>query len=102
MSSICSRVKVICGIVSCGDRKKARSEYWVIEGSAASSGNVGAAKFRDSRSGRVLWHSAHHFSANSFPATASADAPFKAAIAIEIATAKPAPIALRLLIKSSI
>jgi hypothetical protein len=37
-----------------------------------------------------------------FSATASADALSEAAIAIEIAAAKPAPIAIRLLIKSSI
>jgi len=42
MSSISSGVRVIWGIVSCDDRNNARSEYAVIEASAASSENVGA------------------------------------------------------------
>src|SRR6516162_1084729 len=61
-------VSVTVGIVSCGDRSSARSEYSVIEGSAANSGNVGAARFGESRSARMPWHSTHHFSAKSFPA----------------------------------
>jgi hypothetical protein len=46
MSSICSGVKVMCGIVSCGDRSSARSEYSVIEGSAANSGKGRRGKVR--------------------------------------------------------
>jgi hypothetical protein len=95
-------VKVMRGIVSREDRKKARREYSVIEGSAASSGNVGAAKFADSRSGRMLWHSTHHFSASFFPTSGLANAPLKADLAVENAPAKPVSIAVGLLIKSSI
>jgi hypothetical protein len=43
MSSFWSGLNVIWGMVSCGDRNSARSEYSVIEGSAANSENVGAA-----------------------------------------------------------
>jgi hypothetical protein len=47
---------MIFGIVGCGVLRNARSAYSVIDGSAATSGNLGAAGLGDDWSGLTAWH----------------------------------------------
>ena len=64
--------KAMCGIVSRGDRSSARSEYSLIEGPAANSGNVGASRLGESdRDGRPDTRRIRRYTSNS-PAVASA------------------------------
>jgi hypothetical protein len=58
---------IIFGIFKCGVLKNTRREYSVIEGSAATSGNLGAAGLAEIWFGLMAWHWEHHLSANTSP-----------------------------------
>ena len=65
---------MIFGIVRCGVLRNTRREYSVIEGSAATSENRGAAGLAEDWFGLTAWHWEHQLSDNASPLGVAADA----------------------------